>query len=1156
MQPPPSYAQYASEPTPPDEISEPRVPRVEETLDEALEVLTAMVEVKETEWAIREVEKFKSEEAQAMKEIEEWMEKYRRNQEALRSANLESSAGLQDKGDGLPVNISLKQPHRARQAGPKAKKKEPRKNAEKNNPKAFASYSGRRAEKTIRRNLDKDQSKLHMPMVDRTPEEAPPIVIAVVGPPKTGKSTLIRSLVKHYTKQNLTEVTGPITVVSGKSRRLTFIECNNDLNSMIDIAKVVDLVLLVIDASFGFEMETFEFLNVLQCHGFPKVMGVLTFLDTFKDNKRLRKVKKRIKQRFWTEIYQGAKLFYLSGLINAKYMRQDVLNLARFISVTKFRPLIWRNTHPYMLVDRVEDLTDPNVHIPGLGDHAVAEIAKLPDPCPLPDKVRKRLTEKHKLIYAPMADLGGIVYDKDAVYIHVPGHLSSRGEAGDLSAGDRMVFDLQDSTTTFADQINASELKLFSTSQPMRPGFEELEESDDSLADVENDTGIDSEEDDDGNDAGEDEEDDGASVSSMDSDLSNADEERDTRNIPGRRRVRSKHLEGDSKDEQDDVAFAESDSDMSDWNEEASDGDDGEDGLVGEFKKANDQLRDYAGSLSWSPRENLASLIYSDANFWEEDDAERSIPVDSKDSGLLFKKMKPKRLLKPSLRQLDTCKFEVLDEALEEWSNEDTLDSLRSCFVTGQDDGGKSQAEEGDDAFGDFEDLEKDEGGESTQRPPPVESAEETLEEKKEKLKRKFDEFYDNSDDEKSANIFESAKADQQKQQEINRAEFKDDDEEFRAAIEGRRAGSYLRLIIKDVSAEFIENFNPRFPIIVGGLLQTEETFGFIQTRIKKHRWHKKILKTNDPLIFSLGWRRFQSIPLYSLNDGTRNRMLKYTPEHMHCLASFYGPVTPPNTGFCAFNTITDSTRNFRVSATGVVLDIDQSTETVKKLKLTGVPYKIFKNTAFIKDMFTTPLEVAKFEGASIRTVSGVRGQVKKPVPKPDGAFRATFEDKILISDIVFLRAWYPVKPKRFYNPVCSLLLADKTGWSGVRLTGQIRSQKALPVPLNKDSLYKDIERKERKFNRLSIPKSLQEALPFSSKPKVEAARRRQSLMERRAVLLEPEEKKVFHILQAINTIKNEKAIKAKAKNVKRLAKVGLEMKKREEAADKRRKVT
>ena len=33
---------------------------------------------------------------------------------------------------------------------------------------------------------------------------------------------------------------------------------------MIDITKVADLVLLLIDASFGFEMEIFEFLNICQ----------------------------------------------------------------------------------------------------------------------------------------------------------------------------------------------------------------------------------------------------------------------------------------------------------------------------------------------------------------------------------------------------------------------------------------------------------------------------------------------------------------------------------------------------------------------------------------------------------------------------------------------------------------------------------------------------------------------------------------------------------------------------------------------------------------------------------------------------------------------------------------------------------------------------
>ena len=39
-----------------------------------------------------------------------------------------------------------------------------------------------------------------------------------------------------------------------------------------------------------------------------------------------------------------------------------------------------------------------------------------------------------------------------------------------------------------------------------------------------------------------------------------------------------------------------------------------------------------------------------------------------------------------------------------------------------------------------------------------------------------------------------------------------------------------------------------------------------------------------------------------------------------------------------------------------------------------------------------------------------------------DGSFRATFEDKPLLSDIVFLRAWVAVDLPRFYNPVTNLL--------------------------------------------------------------------------------------------------------------------------------------
>jgi hypothetical protein len=126
----------------------------------------------------------------------------------------------------------------------------------------------------------------------------------------------------------------------------------------------------------------------------------------------------------------------------------------------------------------------------------------------------------------------------------------------------------------------------------------------------------------------------------------------------------------------------------------------------------------------------------------------------------------------------------------------------------------------------------------------------------------------------------------------------------------------------------------------------------------------------------------------YAMADEMgRFRQIKYTPEHMHCVAIFYGPITPPNSGVICFQSTRNDQSHFRVSATGrwsqsyvvgaqcwlmisryasqpcavyadtqcidrdvtravtppyagTVSELDRSFQVVKKLKIIGHPYK------------------------------------------------------------------------------------------------------------------------------------------------------------------------------------------------------------------------
>merc|ERR1712187_461035 len=134
------------------------------------------------------------------------------------------------------------------------------------------------------------------------------------------------------------------------------------------------------------------------------------------------------------------------------------------------------------------------------------------------------------------------------------------------------------------------------------------------------------------------------------------------------------------------------------------------------------------------------------------------------------------------------------------------------------------------------------------------------------------------------------------------------------------------------------------------------------------------------------------------------------------------------NSSVVFLNNNLSNLQGWRISATGTIVGMEDSPHIMKKLKLVGTPYKIHKRTAYIDGMFNSQLEVANFEGETIRTLSGIRGNICKPIKTGlngwhPGGFRAVLENKLLLSDIFFFRAWTAVDIPKLYNPDAQFIL-------------------------------------------------------------------------------------------------------------------------------------
>ncbi|KMZ95556.1 ribosome biogenesis protein BMS1 [Plasmodium vivax Mauritania I] len=1133
--------------------------------------------------------------------------------------------------------------HKKKKVGKKAKRKKISKgggagrgaknNEAKKYHKAFAFSGGIRSAHRRKQHLfELEEKKLRAPKNFKECSKSSPLIVAIQGPKGVGKTTLLKSLIKHYVGVTINEVRGPVSIITKAMKRYTFIDVNDDILSMIDAAKVADLCLLVIDGSYGLELETLEFVSILNTHGLPKVIGVVTHLDKFKDSKSIRKRKKKLSKRFSDEMVEGAKVFFFSGIQNGRYNRTEVRNFCKFFSSVKRPQISWREQHGYIVglrldveeEDAEEEAAEEGaaaegaaavkdgaaaedgrvcaflsncdeqvrihvegfvygaklfngqvVHIPNIGDVQIRDIQILQDPF-LTDEQKKNPN-----VYAPMADVGNVAFDLDNMFIHIPksrvnftpGELLGGG-SGDASGGGsgegsgeesdeerdenrqrgnpggederyvtegiRMIRALQRSKYALCgDGGVESEPRLFDEPPLFEPPllldgqeegprrkapsnafvserqkkkkqaekyvnekareYTELEpilfgkrgaEDDYHCADgvsVSASGGEEGEEvDDDGEDDGEEEEEE----EEEDDDDDEEDEEEDDG-------------DDDEEDEEDDDG---------DDDEEDDDGEDDEEDLAANpanaaypANSANPPHRGehrLAQELAFENKASLDAFIY-DARYIrrrnshlyfkgdvlvvmrrekrglrgeeggegeegeeEEEDLHSVLNLLSADPVREAKKAQPLYSYMHEenyfLDEVDSFKCtqdvvfvfnnltvslgDVADEALVEQFFSRYGSLYEGCF------GSSGGAAEGEAANGGAARGEEENGGAAN------------------------GEAADEEANGEAANTASLGDTDGKEQKEQQKERYQET--EGVGVLRGNAYGSsvnigeYIKMAFKIERKKLA--MVKKGIIICGGLQTYEEKESMIHCRVKKHRWFPKVLRSNDPLIFSIGWRRYQSIPVYSINErnNVRIRYLKYTTEHMHCNCTFYGPVAGANSGILAICNY-KKVPYYRICLNGITLETNTNVRIMKKLKLIGEPYKIFKNTAFVKNMFSSDLEVSKFLNCPVVTPSGIKGLIKSKLAE-SGNCRCTFADKVRMSDVVILKLYVNVKVKRFFTYDVE---------NKLRSINELRYIYNLYV--NHKSNYRTVPFRHFYNSKIHINPKLLKELPYKSKPKL-----------------------------------------------------------------------
>ncbi|XP_066495858.1 pre-rRNA-processing protein TSR1 homolog [Tiliqua scincoides] len=236
----------------------------------------------------------------------------------------------------------------------------------------------------------------------------------------------------------------------------------------------------------------------------------------------------------------------------------------------------------------------------------------------------------------------------------------------------------------------------------------------------------------------------------------------------------------------------------------------------------------------------------------------------------------------------------------------------------------------------------------------------------------------------------------------------KDDDD-------GAMVGWYVTLHLCNVPISVMKSFQQREPLVLFTLLPYEQKMSVLNLLVRRHPGNSEPVCSKEQVIVHCGFRRFRTSPLYSQHSSAnKHKLERFLRADTAMVATIYAPITFPPASVLVFQQMGNGAHS--LLATGSLLSVDPDRLVIKRLVLSGHPFKILSKMAVVRYMFFNREDVLWFKPVELRTKWGRRGHIKEPLGT-HGRMKCQFDGQLKSQDTVLMTLYKRVFPKWTYDP-------------------------------------------------------------------------------------------------------------------------------------------